>query len=88
MLYEANALAQIAEETRAKLNEIESKNMRNYADNILGEKLHGIAGVGQTTYRIETNKIPCNVGLLITYLREHGYRAVVDVISNMLVISW
>lgn len=88
MLYEANTLAQIAKETNAKINEIETKNMRNYADNILGEKLHSRAGVGQTTYRIETNKIPCNAGLLIKYLQEHGYRAVVDIISNMLIISW
>lgn len=88
MLYEANVLRHRTEETKQVLDKIEHKNMLNYAENILGEKLHGRAGVGQDTYRIETTKIPCNVGLLASHLREHGYRVNIDLLTNMLIISW
>ena len=88
MLYEANALAQITEETKTKLDEIEWKNVRDYAENILGEKLHGVAGVGKNKYLLEVSKIPCHTGMLWGYLKEHGYKISLSISPVTMVISW
>lgn len=93
MLRNANTLRQITEETNlvlAKKN-LERKNfedMRNYAENILGDKLHGIAGVGKSKYTLESEKIPCDTNMLIAYLREHGYNVVFNAPKQTLEINW
>lgn len=88
MLYEANALTQIAKEINARLNENEWKDVRDYAENVLGEKLRSAAVAGKNRYYLEASKIPCRTGMLWEYLKEHGYRVSISMSPVSMVISW
>lgn len=88
MLYEANALRHRTEETKAKIDEIEWENVRNYAENVLGDKLHGVASVGKNKYFLEVSKIPCHTGMLWGYLQKHGYKISLSISPVTMIISW
>ena len=87
MMYEVVSLLSIKNKVNEKLSRNDWKDMRNYADTTLSEKLYARAKTGWDTYKIETKKIPCLVGMLIDYLREQGYRAQIDY-DKVLTISW
>lgn len=88
MLYEANTLNQITKEISAKLEESEWKNVRDYAENVLGEKLRSAAVAGKNRYYLEVLKIPCHRGMLWGYLQEHGYHVSISMSPVSMVISW
>lgn len=86
-MYDAKALKNLTEATNKKIKAEQEKDVRYYAENVLDAKLYAQAMHGQDEYRIEVERISCNMGMLMNYLNEHGYRVYVEK-CKVMVIKW
>ena len=86
-MYDAKFLKQLAETKSKEIIKAQEKDMRAFVENVLDARLYAQALFGQNNYRIEIERIPCNMGMLMNYLSEHGYCVYIEM-GKIMIIKW